>query len=604
MGGISNNNALIVSAFRVALRHQTLVVVGLLLVVVVAWTVARILQIRAVAQSNAPGGAVVLRSDAEPSGRWAVRVAFGVLWILDGVLQAQGAMPVALPSAVVQPAAASSPSWVQHLVNVGVTVWSDHPIEAAVATVWIQVGIGAWLLLAPRGQWSRLGGLVSVGWGLVVWVFGEAFGGVFGSGLSFLFGAPGAVLIYVVAGLLVALPRSAWNGERLGRLMMRGVGVFFVGMALLEAWPGRGFWQGSVGGQPVGGVTAMVTQMAQTQQPSFVAKTVGDFARFSGQHGFAVNLLVVVALAAIGGGLIARARIVNRLAVAAAVVFCLAVWVLIQDLGFFGGVGTDPNSMIPIAALVVTGYLAVVRPAHAAAAESRVMAPEPSGRLMSLPPVYLTRTLGAVFAVLVTLLGAAPMAVASVRPAAPIVTEALNGQPGPEDTPAAPFSLESQNGRAVSLSGLSGKVVVLTFLDPVCVSDCPLIAQELVQTDRMLGAASRHVELVAVAANPVDYAPGFLRAFDREEDMSRVGNWQYLTGSLPTLRHVWNSYGVQVANSAGGAMVGHSDVAYVIDRSGRTRWVFGADPGSGSSSLKSSFEGLLASKVHQVLQDK
>ena len=34
---------------------------------------------------------------------------------------------------------------------------------------------------------------------------------------------------------------------------------------------------------------------------------------------------------------------------------CLADWVLIEDLGFFGGLGTDPNSMIPMALLVVAG---------------------------------------------------------------------------------------------------------------------------------------------------------------------------------------------------------------------------------------------------------
>ena len=27
---------------------------------------------------------------------------------------------------------------------------------------------------------------------------------------------------------------------------------------------------------------------------------------------------------------------------------CLADWVLVEDLGFLGGVGTDPNTMVPI----------------------------------------------------------------------------------------------------------------------------------------------------------------------------------------------------------------------------------------------------------------
>ena len=40
---------------------------------------------------------------------------------------------------------------------------------------------------------------------------------------------------------------------------------------------------------------------------------------------------------------------------------CLADWVLVEDFGFFGGLGTDPNSMIPLALLGVAGYLALTR---------------------------------------------------------------------------------------------------------------------------------------------------------------------------------------------------------------------------------------------------
>jgi hypothetical protein len=42
-------------------------------------------------------------------------------------------------------------------------------------------------------------------------------------------------------------------------------------------------------------------------------------------------------------------------------VLCLADWVLIQDLGFLGGLGTDPNSMIPFVLLAAGGYLALTR---------------------------------------------------------------------------------------------------------------------------------------------------------------------------------------------------------------------------------------------------
>jgi hypothetical protein len=97
---------------------------------------------------------------------------------------------------------------------------------------------------------SRLAGLAGVSWGLVVWVFGEAFGGIFAPGQSWLFGAPGGVLLYCVAGALIALTEREWNTPRLGRGILTGLGLFLIGMAVLQAWPGRGFWQGVDHGRP------------------------------------------------------------------------------------------------------------------------------------------------------------------------------------------------------------------------------------------------------------------------------------------------------------------------------------------------------------------
>ena len=187
-----------------------------------------------------------------------LRIGFGLLWVFDGILQAQPQMPGGLPSQVIEPTAQSSPRWVQDLVNAGGTIWSNHPITAAAASVWIQVGIGLWLLVAVRGWWSRGAGLASVAWGLMVWIWGESFGGIFAPGLSWLTGAPGAVLLYCVAGALIALPARAWLTARTGRLLLAGAGLFFIGMAVLQAWPGRGYWQGRSGS-----LSAMVASMAQ-----------------------------------------------------------------------------------------------------------------------------------------------------------------------------------------------------------------------------------------------------------------------------------------------------------------------------------------------------
>ena len=105
------------------------------------------------------------RGGASRARGWLLRVGFGVIWLFDGLLQAQPQMAGGLADQVIQPAAATSPGWVQHLVNFGVTVWDYHPVQAAAASVWIQVGIGLWMLVAVRGWSARLAGLAGVGLG-------------------------------------------------------------------------------------------------------------------------------------------------------------------------------------------------------------------------------------------------------------------------------------------------------------------------------------------------------------------------------------------------------------------------------------------------------
>jgi hypothetical protein len=399
--GVNADHPTMVAAFQAALARQGLIVLLVFAILGLAW-LGRRARPGASARRPAPARSGTVRPPgagkpgpggpgaggpitgeavpAEPAGRRVLRVGFGLLWLFDSVLQAQPKMPAGLPSQVIQPAAASSPHWVQHLVKWGVTAWLHHPVQAAAAAVWIQAGIGIWMLVAARGTWSRLSGLAGVGWGLAVWVFGESFGGIFAPGLSWLTGAPGAAGCYVVAGALVALPGRAWQTPRLGRLIVAGLGLFLAGMAVLQAWPGRGFWPGTAGGRP-GPLAGAVRSMSAVPQPKFLSDWVAGFGSFVTGHGFAVNLVAVTALAAIGLAFVTGRRPLIRPAIIGFTLLCLADWVLVQDLGFFGGLGTDPNSMIPFILLASAGYLALTRvPAAAPALVSPAPAAAPAPR--------------------------------------------------------------------------------------------------------------------------------------------------------------------------------------------------------------------------------
>jgi cytochrome oxidase Cu insertion factor (SCO1/SenC/PrrC family) len=605
--GLNVSDPTIVAAFKAALLHQGLIALGIFFAVGLVWLSLRAwLPVRAATSATVP-------AVPEPSWRQLLRYGFGLIWLFDGILQAQPKMAVGLPSQVIQPTAASSPHWVQAVVNWAGTAWSYHPLQAGAAAVWIQVGIGVWLLAAARGRLSRLAGLVSVGWGLVVWAFGESFGGIFAPGLTWLFGAPGAVLIYCVAGVLIALPERAWHSRVTGQVTMAGLGLFLLGMAVLQAWPGRGFWQGTVAGQP-GALAAMTASMAPTPQPHIFTSLIDGFTAFDEGHGFAVNLFAVVALAVIGAIFLTRRPRLIRPALACFVVLCLADWVLIEDFGFFGGLGTDPNSMVPFAVLATAGYLALARaPAEATAAapaSTQTARALVSSRWQQLATAASPRSLAsasiesvaAVGAIGMIILGAAPMAAAQANPVADtLLAQAIDGSAAPLNYRAPAFTLTDQHGRPVTLASLRGKVVLLTFLDPVCTSDCPLEAQEFRQAGQLLGAADRQVELVAIVANPVNYQIGYTQAFDRQEGLSGVTNWLYLTGSLAQLRSVWRDYGIAADIEPAGAMIGHSEIAFAIDRAGRVRTELNFSPGPGTAATKSSFAAELTDTARQLL---
>ena len=288
---------------------------------------------------------------------------------------------------------------------------------------------------------------------------------------------------------------------------------------------------------------------------------------------------------------------------------CLADWVLIEDLGFLGGLGTDPNSMIPFVLLAAAGYLALARmPAEAA---EPAAAPGPGWRDRVRPQAVrrsvATAGIGSVaaagLAIGLIVLGAAPMAVAQASPVADtILAQSINGASAPVNFPAAAFALTDQDGRAVTLASLHGKVVLLTFLDDTCSVDCPLIAQEFRQAGQLLSADTRRVELVAINYNPLNTQVSYIQAFDRQEGLAGVPNWLYLTGTPAQLQEVWRRYGVPQAEILpAGSMVGHGDYALIIDQHGHIRQELGFDTGPGTQATKSSFAAELSDAAQQLL---
>lgn len=142
------------------------------------------------------------------------------------------------------------------------------------------------------------------------------------------------------------------------------------------------------------------------------------------------------------------------------------------------------------------------------------------------------------------------------------------------------FRLRDVDGRQVAMSGLRGKVVVLTFLYTHCPDVCPLIAELLHRTYGLLGPATAHAAFVAVSVDPNGDTVAAVRGFLHEHHVQ--GELTYLRGTFAELRPVWAHYYVgsdaKEVNPAAAAaappaagQVGHTAIVYVVDPAGKIR---------------------------------
>lgn len=331
--------------------------------------------------------------------RRTLRWSFGLLWIFDGLLQTQSSMPGLMAPRVLSPAAHQAPAWLRPLVEQAATMWTRHPIAFALSAVWIQIGLGLWMILAASENFARLSGVASATWALAVWVVGEGLGGAFSTPWTWWNGAPGAVLFYGVAGLLVALSEEHWRALARRRVLSTAIGAYFALFALVQIWSSRS-------SDATHSLAAYARMMSVTPQPRLSRVLVTDFADVARAHGVTVNALLVTALAVAGVGLASARASRRRIGAISALVVTVATWVLVQDWGFWGGVGTDPNTMVPLAVLVVVAYRATQPDLAGADSSPRVRAV--LGRAQ--------RDALAACALAVVALGAGPALIASAAP--------------------------------------------------------------------------------------------------------------------------------------------------------------------------------------------
>lgn len=141
----------------------------------------------------------------------------------------------------------------------------------------------------------------------------------------------------------------------------------------------------------------------------------------------------------------------------------------------------------------------------------------------------------------------------------------------PVSGPAPEFSLLDQNGAPFTLTGLRGKVVVVTFMYTRCNQACPVLTEKMASLQAMLGPefASR-VHFVSISIDPEVDTPAVLRDYAKTHG-ANVAGWSFLTGTRPMVEEVERAYGALGKQPTRRGRVERLFVTSLIDRQGSLR---------------------------------
>jgi hypothetical protein len=252
----------------------------------------------------------------------------GLVWLLDAGLQFQsfmyskGFIQMLTGMTAGQPGwLADSMKWAAKTAGGNLTVWNTL---FALAQCAIALGI----LYRPTVKPALA---LSFVWVIYVWWFGEAFGMLFMNMSMPLTGAPGAVLLYGLIGLIV------WpNGRPGGLVGVRGARTIWAALWSLMAW----LWLMA----PSSSANAVHNAInAAPSGMSWLSSLQDGFASAAKGNGLVIAMVLAAASLAIALAVARNWRAKELLALAAAL--NLVYWLVGQGFGGIpAGGATDPNA--------------------------------------------------------------------------------------------------------------------------------------------------------------------------------------------------------------------------------------------------------------------
>ena len=284
-----------------------------------------------------------------------LEIALGLLWLLDGALQFQPYMFTdAFFKDIWGMANMGLPGPVATLDYDLARMFTAHPVAWNAVFASFQVGLGLGLLWRRTATIARA---ASIAWALGVWVVGEGFGGMFMGGSSLVIGAPGAALLYALAGVLL------WPGRRYEGAAVADAGV---GGPALARWAWVTLWTGTAfleleAANHTGSVPAAQLANGGEDEPSALAALNHLVGHLVGSRGTAFAVGVGLTAVAVGLGVVWPQT--RRAALARGMLVATVVWVVGQDLGaVMTGQGTDPGTAPLVVLLALVLWPRHVRP--------------------------------------------------------------------------------------------------------------------------------------------------------------------------------------------------------------------------------------------------
>ena len=294
------------------------------------------------------------RDRAAPDVRRLLQLGLAGIWLLDGVLQYQSFMFTKAFGRMLGSTAAGNPGVIASPITWDARLVEHHVIllNTIFATVQLLLGLGiAW---RPT---VRVALAASIVWSLGVWWFGEGLGGVLTGSASPLNGAPGAVILYALAAVLL-WPTGRSGGTEPGFVAARAVGAPVARVLWLMLWGSLAYFALTPANRAPQALHDMIAGMTDGE-PGWVAAIERNAASLLAHDGLAASIVLAVVLAVIAVGVFLPPTVFRAILVLALVVAAF-IWVVGEAFGaIMGGGATDPNSG-PLLVLLALAYWPLV----------------------------------------------------------------------------------------------------------------------------------------------------------------------------------------------------------------------------------------------------